>query len=250
MTELDFATRFLTAESDTTGQRSRELVAHALGVTFRDSGELLWVGGYTLGADRREGTSPFGFGDDATVGLAVVIQVAGELTRGASDLLQRDNRYAAAALIRQLVEVEYLAWAFAEEPAEAADWMRSTKADRFDRWLPRHLRRRSDGRFPDADYTDHCERGGHPTPNARSLLPGHESGDAAGRWWFDLASHGVSTWDYALAATRDSKLDLSEQLDEVAARHGLLEAVDQWRESDPLGALVGELASATDRRAR
>jgi phage/plasmid primase-like uncharacterized protein len=47
------------------------------------------------------------------VGVATVAQISGELGAGAVALLEAGNNYAAAALIRQLVEVEYLASAFA-----------------------------------------------------------------------------------------------------------------------------------------
>src|SRR5713101_8926632 len=81
-----------------------------LAQVFRESGALLWVGGYIIGPDRKEGRSPFGFGSDSTVGLATVAQVAGQLAAGTAQLLDSDNRYAACALLRQMVEVEYLAW--------------------------------------------------------------------------------------------------------------------------------------------
>jgi hypothetical protein len=55
-----------------------------------------------LGTDQRDGQSPFGFGTDAVVGLAVVVQIAGELISGAVALLAQDNLYGAAALLRQL----------------------------------------------------------------------------------------------------------------------------------------------------
>src|SRR5438067_701261 len=80
----------------------------SLASTLRETGRLLWVGGYLLGSDRVTRSSPFGFGSDATVGLATVVQIAGELMDGAASLLDRENIYGAAALIRQLVEIEYL----------------------------------------------------------------------------------------------------------------------------------------------
>lgn len=44
--------------------------------------------------------------------------------------------------MRQLVEVEYLTWAFAEDEDEAMRWMRSTKEERMRFWQPRHIRAR------------------------------------------------------------------------------------------------------------
>jgi hypothetical protein len=50
----------------------------------------------------------FEFGSDATVGLATVLQNRGRAGRRLNYLFEEGNRYAAAALTRQLVEVEYL----------------------------------------------------------------------------------------------------------------------------------------------
>jgi hypothetical protein len=57
-----------------------------------------------------------------TLGLACVVQVAGELGAAGTDLLERDKCYAALALLRQLVECEYLCWAFSEDHEEARRW--------------------------------------------------------------------------------------------------------------------------------
>jgi hypothetical protein len=234
MDEDELNARLAAAEADEAGRGARERVCRVLAATLRDAGDLLWTGGYLLGTDRREGESPFGFGNDATVGLAIVIQVGAELTQGAVSLFERGGVYAGAALLRQLVEVEYLAWAFAEDQAEARDWMRSSKGERLVRWQPRHLRERSAGRFRGADYAGHCERGGHPTPSATALLPGHSSGISPGLWWVDLAQHASSTWEYAIAAASTLEVDYSEQLTEIARRHRLAAAVAAWRRMDRL----------------
>jgi hypothetical protein len=52
---------------------------------------LLWVGGNEIGEDRPNDRSPFDFGSDATVGLATVVQIAGELMGGATVLLEHGN---------------------------------------------------------------------------------------------------------------------------------------------------------------
>jgi hypothetical protein len=136
------------------------------------------LGSWLFGGDRRAGSSPFDFGSDATAGLAAVAQTAGELSAGAILLLDSGNLYGAAALIRQLVDVEYLAWAFAEEQDEAA-WLRSTKEERRNMWQPIKLRKRSGDRFRQKDYGYHCGMGGHPTPQVGpktpALLPGRET---------------------------------------------------------------------------
>jgi hypothetical protein len=42
--------------------------------------------------------------------------MGGSLASGTIAVLRVENWYAAAALLRQVVEVEYLLWLFAEEP--------------------------------------------------------------------------------------------------------------------------------------
>lgn len=237
MDEQEIRAKFAEAETDEAGRCAREEVCRKLGTTLRDGGELLWVGGYTLGTDRRDGESPFGFGNDATVGLATVIQVGAELTQGAVTLFEREGLYAGAALVRQLVEVEYLAWAFAEDQAEAMDWMRSDKDERLARWQPRHIRKRSGGRFRASDYGSHCDRGGHPTPNSTALLSGH-SNESLAMWWVDLAHHALSTWEYGIVAAPKLEVDYTDQLTDIAKRNDLQAAITAWRERDKLVALA------------
>lgn len=88
---------------------SRSSLVRSLGPGFRELGEFLWVGGYMIGGDRVTGRSPFAFGSDAVVGVAIVTQTTGELCAGAALLLEHRNDYGGAALLRQLVEVEYVA---------------------------------------------------------------------------------------------------------------------------------------------
>lgn len=236
MSEADARALLLRAEEDAASSQRREALCCSLATTFGETGELLWVGGSLLGPDRVTKASPFGFGHDGAVGLATVIQIAGELTAGAVALLQRANLYGAAALIRQLVEIEYLAWAFAEDHEQAKAWLRSTREERLKFWQPRDLRRRSGGRFRSSDYASHCERGGHPTPEAMRLLPDHRRRDSVVWWWLDLALHGVSTWEYITVAARE--FGWSEQVVPVADRNGLTGAIEEWRRSEPLLALV------------
>jgi hypothetical protein len=110
MNEDELKSLIARAEGDEVARACRENTCRTLAATFSAVGNLLWVGGYILGPDRASGASPFRFGSDASVGLGVVVQIAGELTAGAVSLLEQGNLYGATALVRQLVEVEYLAW--------------------------------------------------------------------------------------------------------------------------------------------
>jgi hypothetical protein len=231
--------RLVDALNDPGVNAHREQTCQALAVAFREVGRLLWVGGSLIGSDRPAGRSPFQFGSDATVGLATVAQVAGELTEGAVILLQRDNLYGAAALIRQLVEVEYLAWAFAEDQQEATAWLRSTRDERLRLWQPRQLRDRSRGRFRATDYGRHCDRGGHPTPEAMTLLPDHSRRDSPSLWRVDLITHSVSTWEYVQVAL--AKLEWGDQVSSLKAAREVRDAIEYWRENDPLHELLAEI---------
>jgi hypothetical protein len=218
------------AERDESSCAAREQLCRTLAETLRAVGHQLWHCGFVIGGDRVERKSPFGFGDDALVGVATVTQVAGELTAGAIVLLDDGNPYAAAALVRQLVEVEQLLWAFAEDREQAATWLRSQRDERLKNWQPRHVRRRAEGRFRADHYHLHCERGGHPTPEAMALLPCHALGLSTERW--DLASHGASAWSYALDAAQ--ALGYGNEAEAVATALGLPEAVARWRRDDRL----------------
>ena len=235
------------AQHDPIAGDAREALCRALVSAFREAGSLLWMGGFLIGPDRVEGRSPFRFGSDSTVGLAMVAQIAGELVGGTVQLLESANSYAACALLRQVVEVEYLAWAFAEDEVEAAAWLRATREDRQPFWQPRHLRDRSKGRFRAADYGRHCEIGGHPSPEARVLLPDHNEQLPTAWWWLELATHALSTWEYVLEGA--VRTGYSEPVRSVASRHDIGKMADSWRELDRLAFIARQAISgrpATD----
>jgi hypothetical protein len=220
------------AARDSAAAELREQFSELLASSLREAGKVLWVGGFIIGPDRVEGTSPYFFGSDGAVGLATVIQIAGELMTGALSLLKEDNRYAAAALIRQLVEVEYLAWAFAEDEEEAEKWMRSDKTERRKFWQPIRIRERADGRFRGIDYAEHCGKGGHPSPEGIYLLPDHRAPEASAAFWrCDLAIHGHSVWRYARVAS--AKLGSEDSLRAIEDRTDLRGAECRWKDEDP-----------------
>lgn len=134
-------------------------------------------------------------------------------------------------MIRQLVEVQYLAWAFDEDPEEATRWLRSDRSERHAFWAPRHLRERSGGRFPARDYSHHCDLGGHPTPDSRRLLPDHEN-DPVVLWWVDLALHSASIWNHVKSAL--AALNNEDLLARIDGETGPSHAVARWRDSDRL----------------
>lgn len=219
---------------DLEGAALRAQVVGRLIEGFNKAGEVLRTAGVILGPGRNDGGRN---GDDRLVGLGYIASTTAELLRGVDSLLAGDNVYAAAALVRQLVELEYLAWAFAEDQAEAASWLQSTHEDRLARWQPRHIRQRSADRFRGKDYGLHCERGGHPTPiGCRVLISGEQDINRASQHW-EAAAHGSSTWLYLIAATDAFAADnkwMPEQLVPLSARLPTREAIDAWRACDPM----------------
>ncbi len=137
---------------------------------LRKAGEVAHVAGHIIGDGRTSGASERGNGDDALVGVGVLAQIAADLLDAAGALLSGTNHYAGAALLRQIVEVEYLTWAFANQKRDAATWLHSTHEERRRMFTPARLRSESDGRFLSADYGHHCEQGGHPVPRAIPVL--------------------------------------------------------------------------------
>lgn len=170
---------------------------------------------------------------DRRVKFAVdlVAQAARALITGARALLP-DNTYAASALVRQLVEVEYLAWACAHDEAETLDWVTSDSTKRMQRWQPRHLRMRAGDRFDATDYKHHCEYGGHPTPAGILTLNGPTIAQpeliaVPAVQSYEVALHGIAACDYLThaipKAVPQAEL-LRERAHQISA---------DWRANDP-----------------
>jgi len=117
--EDELKAAIVSAGHDEAAASCRRDLCDCMAIALEEAGKCLWLCGAVIGSDRVDGVSPFDFGSDATVGLGTVVQIAGELSAGVIALLGHGNRYSAAALLRQMVEVEYLAWAFAEDEEEA-----------------------------------------------------------------------------------------------------------------------------------
>lgn len=218
---------------------SRILVCETTGQALARLGNVLWAAGYIIGPDRVSGDSPFRFGDDRAVGVATVAQIGGELATGAVDLLKATNRYAACAPIRQLVEVEYLATAFAEEHEIAAVWLRADRDERLKFWSPARLRQRAKGRFLNADYWHHCEMGGHPATPGMQLLPGHEGMHMA-YLWTDLAGHLAGIWRAVVQSTErllGGPLPTEWELPDVES------AIERWDASDGFSTAMRDLGA-------
>lgn len=196
---------------------------------LREVGRALHLVGHVFGDGRVSGSSPRGNGNDAQVGVGVLAQIGADLLEASASLLSGANHYAGAALLRQIVEVEYLSWAFANEKREAADWLNSTHKDRLDFFTPARLRDISDGRFSASDYRHHCEQGGHPVPRAIPLL-GNPDPAIAQMLLVDLLLHSWRTTDNLITWELRSAVheSVSGALTSAQGRFS------DWGRSDPL----------------
>jgi hypothetical protein len=86
----------------------KDLSLFASGV-FSDVGTQLHVAGHIIGTDQKEGKSPFPHGSDEVVGMSVLLRIGSQLISASAELLTEGRPYAGAALLRQIVEIEYLA---------------------------------------------------------------------------------------------------------------------------------------------
>lgn len=167
---------------------------------FDRVGTLLHLSGHIVGSDRKSGASPFGHGSDETVAIALLLRIASELIAASTDLFMAGKAYAAAALIRQMVEVEYLAWAFETRNHDAERWLRSNKDERQEFFTPAKLRKAAGERFRSKDYGYHCELGGHPVPTSAILLDGETS--VSQMLLSDSLGHAGRIWDHLVGWAR------------------------------------------------
>ncbi len=164
---------------------------------------------------------------------AAVIELASQLAVGAIEELDGNRRFAAAALIRQLLETEYLLTAFAIDFSRADAWARSTPEEIRRAFTPSRMRKV--GGFSNQEYWNHCTMGGHPSPSGRALLQFHSPGDdgfMGASMWGDLAQHLRRLWSSM------HKLLCAQHARYSAVRRGDYEAVHNvekiWTEVDPL----------------
>jgi len=224
--------------TDEEAQKVRIGLCERLNGALTDYGLKLFVAGNAIAGGPTKAQDPE-VKDmlERTIGLACVVQIAGELGVACVKLLRTDQLYASFALVRQIVECEYLCWAFAQDQDEARKWLSSTRAERLRFWSPRHMRERSQGEFRDKDYAVHCEFGGHPTPRAFSLLRTSRT-VYPNAIWLELTSHLVNVWSHTTHAIPEMILPL---LDRKPGDQGtgpeVIAAVNEWLRGDPaLGA--------------
>lgn len=221
-TKAEFGEQLREGLGDRGAQQSRRHLIDAAVAFLNELGGRLWIRGE--------------LGSAGDQGVSVLAQIIAELANGAVAVLDHGQAYAAAALTRQLVEAEYLAWTFAEEPAMAAQWMRSSPAELRSKFQPKNLRQRAKGRFRPAQYWDHCSQGGHPSPTARLLLRYRPVPlDPVESVRADLCKHLADLVPEIALAAKECGLKDGIPIDLLDAA---LEAIAIWRTSDSLARLA------------
>lgn len=195
---------------------------------YSESGEELLAMGQIIGTDRKSGVSPFGNGSDETVAISTLLRIAAQLVSASTDLFQDGRSYAAAALLRQLVEIEYLAWAMETKNGDAERWLRSDKKEREEFFKPAKLRKAAAGKFRGQDYGYHCEMGGHPVPSAALLLAGGP--EISQLMLSDLLGHAGRIWEHLVGWSHEKLLGspILTRTPEMRARFMA------WKAADPL----------------
>ncbi len=185
--------------------------------------------------------------------VAAAIEMSGELAAGTVQLLGGEKLYASAALIRQLIETEYLLTEFDEDFTRAGEWARSTPDEIRRSFNPKSMR--AMGGFSDREYWTHCDIGGHPSPAGRVLLrhslavdPGEDDVLVASIWG-DLAQHLRRIWHRvdSLLVGQHARYATVRQESRVRVQ----EIEERWTRTDPLAApvnfgLLDELLSLHD----
>ena len=216
------------AATDKKMKKHRRNLALASAKIFSEVGNELQLLGHVFGPDRRLRDSPFGHGSDETVAVSVLLRIGSQLISASTDLFTDGRNYSAAALLRQVVEVEYLAWAIETRDRDGERWLRSDRQERESFFAPRKLRQAAQGKFRGKDYGYHCELGGHPVPTAGVLL---ENDPAVVELLLsDLLGHVGGIWDHLVGWARRSSggAPILNRSLEMSRRFS------QWKALDPL----------------
>jgi hypothetical protein len=160
--------------------------------------------------------------------------MVGELAFAAGRMLSDREYYAGAALLRQVVEIEYLTWTFQENSRSPTEWLGSTHEKRMKVFSPAQLRQTSKGRFLSKDYRDHCEQGGHPVARGGILLGGRNA-PVAQVLLADLMVHCWRTWDQVVRWSAEFPRASAAV---VAYGSQISWRMDNWGKQDPLYALM------------
>ena len=209
----------------------RSELAHVTAETFFRAGRKIHVLGHLIGSDRGNGLSPFGHGSDETVAVSMLLRIASQLVSGSTDMFVDGRTYAAAALLRQMVEIEYLAWAMATREGDGERWLHSDRRQRESFFSPAKLRKAAQGTFRGKDYGYHCELGGHAVPRASVLLDGDSA--APQLLVADMLGHTGRIWDHLADWARGG----TNGAPVLTRNQHMAEKFSEWKLLDPLAGL-------------
>jgi len=203
-----------------------------------------WLGGGKVNdTDRRE---EFGEAFSEFRAVSTVVCMSAELAEAAVDMAKKSRYYAVGAVIRQLMECEYLLTRFNDDLEHACQWRESTRDEIRKSFTPEKMRKLTG--FADQEYWKHCDTGGHPNPKGARLL---EKLDPARQSWpysvaellIDLGLHLQRTWKAidALLVKHHARYG------QVRAdqRRQAEDARSQWQEADPVAAALKEAWSTS-----
>lgn len=126
-----------------------------------------WLGGGKVSDTERRGEFGEAFSEFRAV--ATVVCMAVELADAAVVMVEKRRCYAVAAVIRQLIECEYLLTLFNEDLGHARRWRESTPDEVCSSFTPAKMRKLV-GNFSNEECWNHCDTGGHPAPKGARLL--------------------------------------------------------------------------------
>lgn len=162
--------------------------------TFADAGvELLEVSKLNQDSELNSATNDVSLESET---VSIVLRIAAQLISASADLFSDGRNYAAAALLRQMVEVEYLSWAVDEREQDAKLWIQSDARQRRQMFSPSSLKNAAGKNCRSRDYKFHCEYGGHPTPDGATSLLKDEQNNPEQIFLVDLLGHSGRIWDH------------------------------------------------------
>jgi len=174
---------------------------------------------------------------DCYAGLSQISFTAAALGAGVIQLIGSNNHYPAFALIRQLVETEFVLWKFQHDPTLIPAWLNSERDAREQSWKPSRIYRDGDNDYRQKDYSGHCEMGGHPTPVGTLLAAGNRSPVAEAGALGDLILHLRDSYNHMLSAADALDVRYSQTSPSIgtALRMEVQNALDSWKETDKYG---------------
>lgn len=212
----------------------RSQVCHLAADWLATVGDHLWVIGILSS-------------EQETEAVGVLAQMIGQLGQEATGAFDRERYYAAAALVRQIVEAQYLMAVFRDDAKQRARWLNASTNRIEKSFRPGQMREA--GGFTISEYKQHCSWGGHPNPSARWMLPNHTGFPVAPDLLIvDLGQHLTEAVDLLVSVLPTLPM---VDLDTLPSQGDLPETYRRWRAEDPMsGRITIPTAPPTSRPSR